>query len=193
MSFGDHDGADLIAHPSAEQRRERLGIPSTVGTAELATWNYLYTDPVKAAADGLLNSSAHRAVLDNRAYTHWGIGIYTEMEPGETRELLRRWWFILWFSTKAIGSAAVATPSEIVNKKVSFAVGTHYGYKFGYDGRLLATKGGRFDRPSQAQAKGRGRIPGRSEVWLLIANGVFTDYWVQEDWFGAQPHPMLTT
>lgn len=192
LNAGSADGYDLIAHPSHEQRLARLGAPATVGTAELATWNYLWNDPVESAANGLLNSPDHRSVLDNSAYTHWGIGIYTEMPPGETNELYRRWWFIIWLATQSIGSAAIATPSQKLNKKIAFAIGTHYGYKFGYDGRLLSSKAMSLNQPSQAQAKGRGRIPNREGDWLLVANGGLTDHWVQEDWFGANPHPKLT-
>lgn len=188
MNVGSDDGYDWIAHPTQEERTARLGVPNTVYTAELATWNYLHNDPIKAAADGLLNSPAHRAVLDNGFYDNWGIGIYTRMPTGETNELYRRWWIILWFSNVGIAGAAMATPSETISppKIVRFGPGTHHGYKFGYDGRVIETKSLYLSKNSSASAKGRGRIPNRTGTWLLMYNGYFTDYWIYEEGFNTQ-------
>lgn len=186
MNVGNDDGYDLIQHPTQEERQRRLGIPSTVYTAELATWNYLHNDPISAAASGLLTSPPHRAVLDNSFYKHWGIGIYTRMPAGETNELYRRWWIILWFANVSIAGAAVATPSEtFAPKYVQFGAGTHHGYRFGYDGRILSSKTLNLTRSSMAHAKGRGKIPERPGTWLLMEDGFFADHWVQEHGFWA--------
>lgn len=192
LNIGDADGPDAIVHPAREVRASRLGVPLTVYTAELATWNYLMVDNVGRAATGLLTSPDHRAVLDSVLYKYWGIGIYTEMPEGATLETLRRWYFIIWLSNQAIGTAALTQPSEILSKKISFATGTHYAYRFGYDGRILDTKSITLTSPSQALASGRGKIPNRSGAWLYVANGAFAGYWVQEDAFATYPHPKLT-
>lgn len=192
MTYGDGQGEDLISHPSHAERQSRLGVPSTVSVAELATWNYLWNDPVKAAADGLLNSYDHRRVLDNGVYSHWGIGIYTEMPEGQTNEILRRWWFIIWLATQAVGSAALLTPTQTFSKKISFGgPGTHWGYKFGYDGRILQAKSIYLSRASQALAGGRARVPNREGDWLQVANGALAGFWVHEDGFYANANPKI--
>lgn len=188
MNLGSEDGYDLIPHPTQEERTQRLGVPNSVYTAELATWNYLWADPVRAAADGLLNSPEHRAVLNNSFYKNWGIGIYTRMPSGQTNELYRRWWFILWFSNVPIEGAAVVTPEETFPPKyVQFGPGTHHGYKFGYDGRILAYRSLYLTRTSRASAVGRGKIPNRPGSWLLITDGAFAGMWVSEYGFWANP------
>lgn len=188
MNVGSADGEDLIIHPTAAVRRERLGVPVTVGTAELATWNYLYPDPVARAAQGLLDSPDHRAILNNGYYDHWGIGIHTVMPAGQTNELLRRWWFIIWLSNVGIEGAAMAQPTQTFSpaKYVSFAVGTYHAYKFTYDGKVAASKSLTLTKRSSAHAKGRGKIPNRSGDWLLMADGAFADYWLLEGGFFAQ-------
>src|SRR5574338_750187 len=56
---------------------------------ENAAWFYLWRDPVAHAADAWMASNAHRHNLLNQTFTNWGLGIYTEMPPGETNELYR--------------------------------------------------------------------------------------------------------
>ena len=183
-----YDGPqDIPVHPTAAERRARLGVPDSVGTAELATWNYLYRDPVGAAISGLLNSTPHRLVLNNPIYTHWGFGIYTEMPEGSTSELERRWYFSIWLTTQSVDSAALATPDQTFDspKYVHFGAGTHWGYKFGYDGRILNTKKLVLTKSSRADAKGRGQIIGRDGDWLLMNNGYFENFWVSEYGFYA--------
>lgn len=190
MDVGSFDGEDLIIHPTAAVRRARLGVPSTVGTAELATWNYLFGDPILKAAQGLLGSADHRAVLDNAYYDHWGIGIHTKMPVGQTNELLRRWWIIIWLSNVPILGASMTTPSEnyAPAKYVSFGIGTYHGYKFGYDGKVISSKSFTLTKRSSASAKGRAKILGRTGHWLLIADGIFADHWLQESGFFANPN-----
>lgn len=192
VHIGNPD-ADKIIHPPAPVRQARLGVPSSVGTAELAIWTYLINPPVyDNLAMGLLNSPDHRAVLDNPIYTHWGLGIYTEFPDGEEGdERFRRWYHIIELATEHIGGAAVATPSQKLVKKVSFAAGIHYGYRFGFDGRILETKRLTLNAPSRANTSGRGKIPGMAGDWLLMGNGALAGFWVLEDGFFALPHPRL--
>lgn len=185
-----YDGPqDIIVHPSGTERQQRLGIPSTVGTAELATWNYMYADPIEAVYEGLLNSPSHRAVLDNSYYDHWGIGIYTEMPSGQTNELYRRWWVIIWLASDSVGEASSAKPSEIYDPPVIvfFRKGKHKGYKFGFDGSVLDTKTVTLGRSRYSRARGRGSIEGQSGKWLLVNNKFFADYWVPEGGFVINP------
>jgi hypothetical protein len=94
-----------IPHPTATERRNLLGWPSGFGTAELATWNYLFHDPVQAAVHGLMNSPDHRAILIEPAWDHWGAGIHTTWKPGDEQTPLNaRHYFLIWFS---IGAPAV--------------------------------------------------------------------------------------
>lgn len=186
---------DEIVHPTSAQRRSRLGVPVSVGTAELATWNYLFHDPVVAASNGLLGSTPHHAILANPIYTHWGFGIYTELPTGQTDPLFMRWYFIIWFATESVGEAVIAKPSETFStpKYVGFATGTHFGYQFSWEGKILDSKKLTLTSASQAQAKGRGKIPNRAGHWLLINNGALQDYWVLERGFVAMPNaPKLT-
>jgi hypothetical protein len=89
-----------ITHPTAQRRRERLGEGwENIGTSEIAYWGYLRIDPVLSAANAWIESPAHLKELLTRAYKHWDAGIYTFMPQGETNELQRRWYFIIWFST----------------------------------------------------------------------------------------------
>ena len=93
-------GETPISHPSADAIRAELGwIGEPIGVGELATWNYLWRDPVQAAVNGLMNSTPHRNVLVNPAFTHWGIGVYSELPVGETNPILARWYFIVWVAT----------------------------------------------------------------------------------------------
>jgi hypothetical protein len=80
------------------------------GVAEIASWNYLWTDPVGAAANGFLTSPVHRAVLDDPRFKHWGAGIYTHLPSGAT-EIHRRWYFIIWLSITVPEEAPVAGPT----------------------------------------------------------------------------------
>lgn len=128
VQVGYDSGA--IPHPPQAERLARLGWDGH-GTAELATWNYLYHDPVQAAVDGLLGSSAHRAVLDNPIWKHWGAGIFSTYKPGDdtSNSLLARHYFLIWLSTgvpamKAIvynGDSAVdaVSASYLVSKYAS--------------------------------------------------------------------------
>ena len=88
-----------IDHPPQSERQARLGWSNLYGVAELATWNYLYNDPIAAAADGLLNSPVHRKVLDDPTFMYWGAGIYTEL-PDAQPELARRYYVLVWLSKK---------------------------------------------------------------------------------------------
>ena len=185
--------ADKIVHPTPAQRISRLGVPSTVGTAELAIWKYLVHDPIASLANGLLNSAEHRAVLDNPYFDYWGIGIYSEMPSGETSEFLRRWYGIIWLSNVAISTAAVTQPSQFFAKKVGFAApGRHWGYIFDYKGSILDAKSLNLSRPSSATTKGRGKIPGRAGDFLLINDGYFAGYWVPEISFVTAPSVRLS-
>lgn len=104
--------ADLIQHPTQAEAEARLGPKWTgLGVGELATWNYLYNDPIAAAAEGLLNSPAHRKVLDDPTFLYWGAGIYTELADGDG-ELSRRWYFLIWFSKKVPPMADAFTDIE---------------------------------------------------------------------------------
>lgn len=185
----NYDGPqDIIVHPPASERLSRLGAPATVGTAELATWNYLYRDPIEAAIEGLLTSKPHRDVLDNPIYRYWGFGIHTEMPDGETNELFRRWWIVIWLSTRAIDEAVVFVPDKTFSrKKVHFPAGKHWGYKFAFDGKVLSKKSLSLGRTSGASAVARGSIPNRDGLWLLIDNGHFAGMWVKEFGFLSEP------
>ena len=88
-----------IPHPTATERRNLLGWPSGFGTAELAIWGYLLSDPVKWAADGLMNSAPHAAILNEPAWTHWGAGHWEAWKPGDEQTPLNaRHYYIGWFS-----------------------------------------------------------------------------------------------
>lgn len=65
---------------------------------ENAAWFYLWRDPVAHAADAWMASDAHRHNLLNPEFTNWGLGIHTELPPGDTNELYRRWYFICLFT-----------------------------------------------------------------------------------------------
>lgn len=94
------NGETPISHPTGDDIRSRLGWDGKpIGVGELATWNYLWRDPIQAAVNGLMNSAVHNAVLTNHGFTHWGVGIYSELPPGDTNELFRRRYFIVWVAT----------------------------------------------------------------------------------------------
>src|SRR5574338_315939 len=55
------DGTNPIQHPTQLERESRLGPEwAGKGVVELATWNYLWRDPVEAAVNGLMGSTIHR-------------------------------------------------------------------------------------------------------------------------------------
>lgn len=87
--------ADNINHDTDMWEELPTGI-TTYG--ENAAWFYLWRDPVGHAADAWWTSTTHRNNLLNPNFTNWGLGIYTEFPPGETSDLLRRWYFICIFT-----------------------------------------------------------------------------------------------
>ena len=61
---------------------------------------------------------------------------------------------------------------------VSFAAGTHTGYKFNASGTVVAHKTYTLARASSARASAQALI-GTSTSYLLIVDGVWAGYWVQ--------------
>jgi hypothetical protein len=111
-----------ITHPDATRRRQRLGEGwEQIGTSEIAYWGYLRTDPVLSAANAWIESAPHLKELLTRAYKHWDAGIYTFMPQGETNELQRRWYFIIWFTTDVPAvkepEPVAGGPTELPNLK----------------------------------------------------------------------------
>lgn len=193
LNVGSEDGPDNIVHPTAEVRAQRLGVsPTGLNTAELAIWKYLVTDPIASLANGLLASAPHRAVLDNATYKYWGFGLYSELPQYETNEFVRRWWGIVWLSNKKIGPLTLATPKQTLTKTIQFRSGTHWGYKFGWDGRIVDAKSVYISGTSSATAAGRGPIPNRSGDWLLVKDGALAGYWVKEFGFITKATAKLT-
>lgn len=92
------NGTMQIVHPPQIERESRLGPEwAGKGVVELATWNYLWRDPIQAAVNGLMGSPTHRNILLDTRFQHWGAGIYTWKGDGES-EIARRWYFIIWMS-----------------------------------------------------------------------------------------------
>lgn len=100
--------ADNIKHDMDMWEELPTGI-TTYG--ENAAWFYLWPDPVAHAADAWVGSYDHRSNLLNPAFTRWGLGIHTEMVPGDTNELYRRWYFIQIFTNEP--KIAVPAPPVI--------------------------------------------------------------------------------
>lgn len=205
------DSTIPIPHPGSAAQRARLAWPSSVGLTELTTWNYMWSDPVRAAVDvtgssgakfGLLNSEPHRTILHETRWTHWGAGIHRAFRPGDdaSNPLLERWYFILWLAT---GSPTPTTPTAYegwgsavgLAKAVRFPVGTHWGYRFTAEGLVVARKSLTLVlRGSNASAKRRAAdIPGRPGVWLLIADGHFAGHWVREGKVETEPNQAALT
>lgn len=100
-----------ISHPTQMERESRLGPEwAGKGVAEIAIWFFDVLDPVKWAADGWMNSAAHRAVLVDPRFKHIGIGTYTHL-PAGAQEYQRRWYFIAWLAIN-IPIAAPTPPEE---------------------------------------------------------------------------------
>ena len=182
---------DEIKHPTAEERLARLGWSGSIGTAELATWNYLWSDPVRAAVDirtssgalfGLLNSTAHRTILLDPIWTHWGAGIHREFKPGDdvSNPLLERWYFIIWLST-AVPSTTPATFGETYGlpKRITFS-GTVSAHRFNAEGMIIGTRSMVWGKPSGATAGRRAVIPTQPGVWLYIVDGYYAGWYVPE-------------
>jgi hypothetical protein len=93
------DGNDGITHDLDMWEELPAGI-TTYG--ENAAWFYFWNDPVAHCAEAWWNSTHHRNNLLNTAFTNWGLGIYTEMPPGQTNELYRRWYFITIFTNNPV-------------------------------------------------------------------------------------------
>lgn len=179
--------SDQIIHPTAIERRARLKVPDTVGTAEIALWGYQHLDPVGNCITGWLSSTPHRQVLQSTPYDFWGLGIYTELPPGMP-ELERRWYFVCWFSTEAIEIASAAKPTEILNptEPLLFMGGTHHGYKFSFNGDILERKDFALTGQKTYRANGRGRINNRTGIWLRVDTGPLAGFWVQEKGFTSK-------
>jgi hypothetical protein len=100
--------ADKIIHPPQAEREARAGEGwAGKGIAEVATWSYLWSDPIAALVDytspstgnkaGLLNSEPHNTILRDPSFVYWGAGLYDELPPGDPEEA-RRYYLIVWLS-----------------------------------------------------------------------------------------------
>lgn len=100
--------SDLIVHPPQSEREARAGEGwAGKGITEVATWSYLWADPLAALVDftspstgnkaGLLNSEPHNTILRDPSFVYWGAGLYTELPPGDP-ESARRYFLIVWLS-----------------------------------------------------------------------------------------------
>lgn len=93
-----------IPHPGATVQRDELDWPPTIDLGEIATWNYLQSDPIGAAIAGLWGSAPHRAVLVNPYWDHWGAGIHTAFKPGDdvSNPLLMRTYIRIWVASDEV-------------------------------------------------------------------------------------------
>ena len=190
------DGETPIAHPSADELRAMLGWPSSVQVGELATWNYLWSDPIQAAVDirssrtgnlfGLFNTEPHRTILLEPFWTHWGVGIHREFRPGDdtSNPLFERWYFIILLSN-GVPPPPPPPPysgfgTTVGLPKVIRFSGTVTGRRFAQDGTELATKPATWTRASSATAGRRAVIPGQPGVWLYMVSGAYAGWWVPE-------------
>jgi len=81
--------------------------------------------------------------------------------------------FTTWSFTTA--RSQVFNPARLV----SFAAGTHVGYRFGTNGAVVASKSYTLPRASSASVSQRSLVTGHSGTWYLVCNGVWAGYWVQ--------------
>lgn len=186
---------DKIRHPDEAVMLQRLGWPSSINTTELATWGFLWPDPVAAAVDsrasdgrlvGLLNTEPHRSLLMNPVYSHWGAGHHGEFKPGDdvTNLILERHYWTVWLSD---GVPVLPGPGPYAGFGTTYALprsirfsGRVVGRQFTQAGVLLKEKVGNWPNPSSATAGRRALIPGQPGVWLYIVNGAYAGYWVPE-------------
>jgi spore germination protein YaaH len=89
-------------------------------------------------------------------------------------------WAGYWIreSTRAYVPGEVDRVTFAGPRLVSFAIGTHTGYRFTATGAVSASKTATLGNSSSAQASARAVINGRPH--LLIANGIWAGYWVPE-------------
>jgi hypothetical protein len=66
-------------------------------------------------------------------------------------------------------------------RSLTFAAGTHTGYRFDSSGRLLSTKSGTLSRASVAPTTLRSKaIPGHPGAWFWVTSGMWSGYWLPE-------------
>lgn len=87
------------------------------------------------------------------------------------------------------GSSCIQPPSSttfagMVNyaapRRITFAAGTHVGYRFASNGAVISTLPATLARASGADAMKRSTIPGQSGTWFYISNGIWSGSWVRE-------------
>ncbi|RPH32661.1 MAG: PKD domain-containing protein, partial [Chloroflexi bacterium] len=71
-------------------------------------------------------------------------------------------------------------PVEVYNppRTMSFAAGTHIGYRFTLSGTITAYKPFTLSSPSSAPVIQRASVPNRSGDWYYIKAGVWAGYWI---------------
>lgn len=75
--------------------------------------------------------------------------------------------------------------------RVSFAIGTIWGYQFAPDGRVLARKSYTFKRSSSASSTGPVTRSGHPGLWLPIVDGIYAGYDVELTAGVTAPMPAL--
>ena len=96
----------------------------------------------------------------------------------------------------SVASLLNTWPGEVYNppRQLSFAAGTHIGYRFSLGGTVTALKPYTLSSPSSAPVIQRASIPGRTGDWYYVTAGVWAGYWMPASATvvpGPAPAPMV--
>jgi hypothetical protein len=84
-------------------------------------------------------------------------------------------------SLKTVSWTFRTAASQVFNpqRTVSFAAGSHTGYRFSPSGAVLGHKASTLAHGSSAPTGKRSLIAGHSGVWYAISSAIWAGYWVQ--------------
>jgi hypothetical protein len=158
-----------------------------------ATVSATFSEPVTAAGQHLTlveadtgatvpavatwNPSTRRATLDPVADlargTRYRVDFHPTLRDAAANPPATPGWT---FETAPVGVTGFSPP-----RSIRFAAGVHTGYRFDATGAVTATRSFTLSAPSGAATSQRTTVvPGRPGGWLLVDNGVWAGYWIQE-------------
>ncbi|HEY7526248.1 MAG TPA: S8 family serine peptidase, partial [Candidatus Limnocylindria bacterium] len=130
----------------------------------------------KVAADVTYSSTTRVALL--RPRSPLGAGWYrVHLSGGITDRAGNRLKATSW--TLRVRSP-VSAAFEALDRRAVLDPGTHHGYQFNGTGQVVGSKSVALSSRASVNVSGRGTRPGMPGIWLEIASGSLSGYWVRE-------------
>jgi hypothetical protein len=93
--------------------------------------------------------------------------------------------FVQWYFTTGAGAPPPPPPPPVGGVydppvSLTFAGGSHTGYRFDAAGMVTGTKSYTLGAASSAATSQRTALPGQTGTWFYVTNGVWAGYWLRE-------------